>query len=60
MGGVGHIPWRDIVEYADRAGLDVGMSQVFLHVIRRLDDDYLEQTAKSRPRNPATTRTDNQ
>ena len=38
---LGQIPWRDVVAYADRAGLRDPMTRVFTQVVRALDDAYL-------------------
>ena len=40
--GVGEIPWRDIMAYADRADLDFIMADVFKIVIRQMDRTYMK------------------
>lgn len=40
-GVVGPIPWDKIIEYGERKGLDPAMMEVFLDVIRSLDEAYL-------------------
>lgn len=42
---LGPIPWRDVVAYADRLGLDSDMVRVFCKVIRALDAAFLEWNA---------------
>lgn len=38
---VGPIPWRDMVLYAEYAGLDSENTQLFATVLRELDEVYL-------------------
>lgn len=38
----GPIPWRDIVAYAERAGLDEDMERIFSAVIKEMDAGYLD------------------
>lgn len=40
--GIGPIPWNFIVMYGERKGLDPGMLNVFVYVIRALDEVYLK------------------
>ena len=40
--GIGPIPWRDIIEYARMYGLCNMMQDVFLRVIRSMDNKFLE------------------
>jgi len=44
--GPGPIPWTAIVEYADRAGLELDVEAGFVRVIRAMDAAYLEWYAK--------------
>lgn len=46
--GVGPIPWRDAVHYADRLGLEGGAALFFLDVIRELDRLYLLRLERER------------
>lgn len=39
---IGPIPWHRIVQYGSRKGLDDAMMGIFEHVIRELDEAYLE------------------
>jgi hypothetical protein len=40
---IGPIPWHRIRQYGETRGLDEDMLRVFEHVIRLLDEAYLEQ-----------------
>jgi hypothetical protein len=40
--GIGPIPWNFIVMYGERKGLDAGMLDVFVYVLRALDEVYLK------------------
>ena len=44
--GPGPIPWRDIVAYADRAGLDRGEAEALVTIIRAMDDAWLSFNAE--------------
>ena len=44
--GPGPIPWRDIVDYADRSRLDRVETAVFVDVISALDRAWLEHMDK--------------
>jgi len=44
----GPIPWRDIVMYADREGLDSDLVQLFVYVIRSMDGEYLRLADKKK------------
>lgn len=39
--GFGPIPWRDIILYADRKGLEPDVHELFVTVIRAMDDAWL-------------------
>lgn len=41
----GAIPWRDMVEYADRAEMDPDLNRAFVRIMRHVDS---EKTARSR------------
>jgi len=45
--GVGPIPWNHIVAYGERKGLDARMLELFLYVIRALDEVYLKDLNES-------------
>lgn len=54
--GVGPIPWRDIILYADRAGLEEDTATAFVAIIRHMDTAYLrwqEQEQKRREKTGA-------
>lgn len=53
---VGPIPWHRIVQYGERAGLDAAMMGVFEHVIRELDESYLEDQRNRQKRKTEQTR----
>lgn len=40
--GIGPIPWDVMVLYGERKGLDAGMLDVFVYVLRALDEVYLK------------------
>lgn len=40
--GLGPIPWRDIVAYADRVGLDRGEAGALVTIIEAMDRAYLD------------------
>jgi len=40
--GVGPIPWNVVQEYADRQGLDDEERQCLLHLLRAMDNAYLD------------------
>ena len=42
----GPIPWRDIVHYADRAGLDAEEAEAFTTIIRTMDRAWLDHQAE--------------
>lgn len=46
--GPGPIPWKDIVSYADRAGLDEDLVPGFVTIIRALDNAWLGWEAKKK------------
>lgn len=41
--GLGPIPWFHCVQYAQLYGLDHEMTQLFVNVIRELDECYLKE-----------------
>lgn len=41
-GSIGPIPWHHVIQYGSLFGLDVGMMDVFVSVIRELDEAFLE------------------
>ena len=43
----GPIPWRDVVAYADRAGLDDDNERSFVAILRELDEAYLKHRDES-------------
>jgi len=54
---IGGIPWRDIVAYGERSGLDGDVLSMFVRVIRSLDGEYLRweaEEAKKRASAPAS------
>ena len=53
---IGPIPWSKIVEFGERAGLDYAMGQVFVRVIRELDEAYLEWQRTQQKRRTEQTR----
>lgn len=48
---IGPIPWRDIVEYADRHKLDEDVAGAFVYVIREMDAKYLAHVAEKQDKN---------
>lgn len=48
--GYGPIPWRDAVDYADRCGLEPDVRELFVEVIRRMDDAWLKWQAEEQER----------
>ena len=40
--GIGPIPWNMMILYGSRKGLDDGMMDLFVQVIRELDEAYLK------------------
>ena len=44
--GMGPIPWKDIILYADRYGLDEDLVEPFIHIIRCMDCAYIEWADK--------------
>ena len=42
----GPIPWRDIVTFGEYHGLDRGLLDFFVRVIRRMDIEYLQWQGK--------------
>jgi hypothetical protein len=52
----GLIPWRDMVDYADRAGLDPDVARGFVQIMRWVDADKLKrQQDKNRGAQEAAT-----
>ncbi len=47
---IGPIAWRDIILYADRAGLDPDVTEAFVVIIREMDGAYLEWQAQEQER----------
>lgn len=47
--GVGPIPWRDIIFFAEYARLDETMLPIFVRIIRAMDRVYLEWSDKKKP-----------
>lgn len=39
---IGPIPWRDIILYADHAGLALDVQQAFVVIIKEMDAGYLD------------------
>ncbi|KFH18437.1 hypothetical protein ELZ19_06670 [Brucella abortus] len=50
FGAPGSIPWRDIVAYAEYAGLDEDVKPAFVSIIRALDAEYLKWMDEERER----------
>lgn len=44
--GFGPIPWRDIILYAERCGLESDVQDMFVDVIRAMDAAWLEWQAQ--------------
>ena len=44
--GEGPIPWNRIVDYGERHQLDEDALELFIHVIRCMDNKYLEIQAE--------------
>ena len=47
---IGPIPWRDIIHYADRAGLARDVAEAFVVIIKEMDAGYLEWQNKEQER----------
>lgn len=43
---IGPIPWRDIIYYAERSGLEEDLIEPFIRVIRLMDSAHREWVAK--------------
>lgn len=48
--GFGPIPWRDIILYADRAGLEPDVHDMFVSVIRAMDNAWLQWQGEQQKR----------
>jgi len=48
QGTIGPIPWTAAMAYAEHAGLDREMSDVFLEVVRGLDATWIEWQSQQR------------
>ena len=46
----GPIPWRDIIYYAEYAGLDMDLLPLFVRVLRAMDTVYLQYINKRAPK----------
>ena len=49
--GIGPIPWRDIVAYADYAGMDSELVDGFVMIIRRIDAAFMKWSEQEQERN---------
>lgn len=47
---IGPIPWNRIVQYADRFKLDEDLINPFVDIIREMDDAYIEEINKKKPK----------
>ena len=47
---MGPIPWRDVVDYAERLGMSAAMVDFFGVVIRVLDETYLSDMRRDAER----------
>lgn len=53
---IGPIPWSSIVQYGTRQNLDDAMLGVFEHVVRELDEAYLQWQRDDQKRRVEQTR----
>ena len=45
----GPIPWRDIIDYGERAGLDPGEIEALVEIVRTMDGAWLDWQADRKP-----------
>lgn len=50
---LGPIAWRDMIMYADRAGLAPDVTEAFVVIIKEMDSGWLEWQAKEEERRSA-------